>query len=199
MNGLPYLKIRPYTDAEWGKLWMVVLTSDNYQDPKGLDYAHTDKDNWYDNIKNLEHNPRANLFYEFGDYKGAHDPFLFDVNNVVNHDALELEPSDDIKSITGKYCNHASVNASPANVQAMTSQMIPDRADYEKQQSFFAFQPADTVRRTYEQTTQHYQKLESGSILHQTGSRIQRNFFTTSVTGSHLFGVLAPIYLGNVR
>ena len=37
----------------------------------------------------------------------------------------------------------------------------------EKQRKFFAFQPADIVRKTYERTTQHYRKLESGSTLHK--------------------------------
>ena len=83
MNGLPYIKLRPYTDGEWKKLPMVVLTSDEEWDPKVLDYTHSDKDNWCDDIKTLEQNPHANLFDEFGEYKRVHDPFSVNTNNIV--------------------------------------------------------------------------------------------------------------------
>ena len=53
INGLPYLKIRPYTDSELKKLPMVVVTSDDCWDTMVLDYRYSDKDNWHDDIKFL--------------------------------------------------------------------------------------------------------------------------------------------------
>ena len=105
---------------------MVVVTSDNEWDPTVLDYAQTNKDNWYTNVKNLEQNPHANLFDEFGDYKGVHDPFSIDANNVVFHDALEYEPPDDMNLIIDRCCNQSLVDAYPSNVQAHTLQVLPD-------------------------------------------------------------------------
>ena len=67
INGLPYSKIRPYTDSELKKLPMIVVTLDDCWDPKVLDYRHSDKDNWHDDIKLLEQNPHAKLFDEFGE------------------------------------------------------------------------------------------------------------------------------------
>ena len=40
--------------------------------------------------------------------------------------------------------------------------------------------------------------VEQSTNEEGTSSRIKWDFFTTSVTGSHLFGLLAPVYLGNM-
>ena len=66
-NGLPYIKIRPYTSKEWDTLPHVILTSDVDWDPSVLDYQHTDKDDWYEAVQELESNPHADLFNEFGE------------------------------------------------------------------------------------------------------------------------------------
>jgi hypothetical protein len=67
-DGLPYLGMRPYTDAEFDSLPHVILTSDVDWDPQILDFDVDDDDEWYDAISdNVDH---SELFDVFGDYKG---------------------------------------------------------------------------------------------------------------------------------
>ena len=49
VNGLPYIRMRPYTDEEFRTLPHLHLTSDRDWDPSILDY--TVPDDWYDNQK----------------------------------------------------------------------------------------------------------------------------------------------------
>jgi hypothetical protein len=67
-DGLPYLGMRPYTDAEYDSLRHVILTSDVDWDPRVLDFDIDDNNDWYDAISdNMNH---SDLFDVFGNYKG---------------------------------------------------------------------------------------------------------------------------------
>jgi hypothetical protein len=46
-SGLPYVKIRPYTNEEWDSLPHVVLTRDGNRNPSVLDHSLTDNEQWY--------------------------------------------------------------------------------------------------------------------------------------------------------
>jgi hypothetical protein len=50
VSGLPYLKMRPFTDSEWHTLPHVILTSDADWDPSVLDQLISDTDDWYNSI-----------------------------------------------------------------------------------------------------------------------------------------------------
>jgi hypothetical protein len=67
-HGLPYVKMRPCTDAEWDTLPHVICTSDTDWDPTILDHTLNDDDDWYDAIEDLEEDPSTNLFDEYGNY-----------------------------------------------------------------------------------------------------------------------------------
>ena len=56
-NGLPRLKIRPYTDREWNTLPQVILTSPMEWDPTVLDYEYNT--NWFGTIKRLKGMPQV--------------------------------------------------------------------------------------------------------------------------------------------
>ena len=88
-NGLARLDIRPYTDHEWDTLPHVILTSEEDWDPTVLDFEH-DEDDWYDAVSELEGNPHANLFDEFGNYRRR-----VLVQELQFLDAYELEQHDD--------------------------------------------------------------------------------------------------------
>ena len=68
-DGLPYLRMRPFTDREWDELPHVILTSDQDWDPSVLDHSFDDDDDWFDSISDLEADPTTNLFDEFGNYR----------------------------------------------------------------------------------------------------------------------------------
>ena len=49
-NALPRMKLRPYTDKEWGELPHVILTSEEDWDPSTMDLDVQDDELWYDSI-----------------------------------------------------------------------------------------------------------------------------------------------------
>jgi hypothetical protein len=67
-HGLPYVKMRPYTDVEWETLPHVIWTGDTDWDPTVLDHTLDDDEAWYDAVKDLEDDPSTNLFEEYGQY-----------------------------------------------------------------------------------------------------------------------------------
>ena len=48
INGLAYMKIRPYTDKEYKEPNHVIMTSDMDWDPSILDKHLTDEEDWFD-------------------------------------------------------------------------------------------------------------------------------------------------------
>ena len=84
IDGLPYIKMRPYTDAEWDDLPHVILTSDMDWDPSILDHTIDDDEHWYDAICDLEQRPYTSMFDHEGNYLGR-----------VTVQAAAVSPSDD--------------------------------------------------------------------------------------------------------
>jgi hypothetical protein len=70
-NGLPYMSMRPYTDAEWETLPHVILTSDVEWDPRALDYDPVVQDeDWVDTLRQYaKPSPHDELFCDEGDYR----------------------------------------------------------------------------------------------------------------------------------
>jgi hypothetical protein len=104
MNGLPYVPLRPYTDAEWDIPPQVIWTSDAVWDPTVLDHKVDNDPDWFDAISELESNPFHNLFDEHGNYHkrvlvqtaetGTVD--CFDTFTPTFFDALTELRSDDV-------------------------------------------------------------------------------------------------------
>jgi len=68
VQGLPRMTIHPFTDQEWEDLPHVILTSELDWDPRQLDIALEDDDQWFDAVSDIEGDPFTNLFDEFGNY-----------------------------------------------------------------------------------------------------------------------------------
>jgi hypothetical protein len=68
VSGLPYVTMRPYTDAKWETLPHVIWTGDIDWDPSVLDLTLDDDQNWFDAISDLKVQPFTSLFDKFGDY-----------------------------------------------------------------------------------------------------------------------------------
>jgi hypothetical protein len=64
---LPYMKIRPFTNQEWGTLPHVILTSDDTWNPSILDNELDNDEQWFDTISDLPDN--ESLFDECGNYR----------------------------------------------------------------------------------------------------------------------------------
>ena len=69
INGLPYLNMQKHTDKEWEELPHVVLTGEGNWDPTILDNVISDRDDWVNNIKDLDSGLINTPFDEFGNYR----------------------------------------------------------------------------------------------------------------------------------
>ena len=69
INGLPYMKMHPHTDKEWEDLPHVVLTGSDTWNPTHLDNILTDKEDWYNTLKDLDDGLIQTPFDEFGNYR----------------------------------------------------------------------------------------------------------------------------------
>ncbi len=67
-DGLPYIALHPFTDAEWDSLLHVILTGDTDWDPSVLDIDLDEEEAWFDAITNLPQSKSPSAFDEFGDY-----------------------------------------------------------------------------------------------------------------------------------
>jgi hypothetical protein len=68
INGLPYIKMRPNTAKEYKELPHVILTGGTPWNPTVLDNVISDKEDWYNNIKDLHDGLIKTPFDEYGNY-----------------------------------------------------------------------------------------------------------------------------------
>jgi hypothetical protein len=69
VSGLPFLKMRPFTDSEWHTLPHVILTSDADWDPSVLDQLISETDDWYNSIPDKVGAQDRTPFDAFGDLR----------------------------------------------------------------------------------------------------------------------------------
>ena len=167
-RGLPYIKMRPFTDEEFEELPHVVLTSEDDWDPTSLDSVISDDPNWYE----AEPSPPLPdpMYDEFGEFRGR---VLINQHEWQIHyfDALDKKPSSDddefhdaleqfaddpdsvidlvvYRANRARYiCDHETVEAAPKFV--MTSE-----PDYGQLRPRLGWLSIDTIKKTFERTTQ---------------------------------------------
>ena len=95
INGLVYMRMRPYTDDEYRKYPKVILTQNVPWDPRTMDEQVPDK--WYEQekkeLKLIENSP----YDEHGDYKQRKPMDDADSNDDEGHDELESMPRNTIE------------------------------------------------------------------------------------------------------
>jgi hypothetical protein len=82
IGGLPYLKMRPYTDAEFDSLPHVILSSDVPWNVGILDCTLSDKQDWYNNTTNWSKGLLDSLFDLEGNYKKLSDPINVNIHDL---------------------------------------------------------------------------------------------------------------------
>ena len=162
-GGLPYISMRPYANEEWEKLPHVFLTSPKKWDPSVLDFELEDDTEWFDAISSVEENPHTNLFDCQGNYrkryKAGHptdeptdEPMYFDAQ-------AHIESSGE---------NGETVYAAyPTERVASTKDpptVTPADHDYKALRPNFAYLPEETIKKTFENTTQ-YGTIPQSEIL----------------------------------
>jgi hypothetical protein len=160
--------MRPFTDEEFEELPHIIWTSEDDWDPTSLDSVISNDPNWYE----AEPSPPLPdpMYDEYGEFRGhvlinQHEwqVHYFDAldtkpgpDNDEFHDALE-QFADDPDSVIdlvvyranrARYiCDHETVEAAPKFV--MTSE-----PDYGQLRPCFGWLPIDTIKKTFEHTTQ---------------------------------------------
>jgi Reverse transcriptase (RNA-dependent DNA polymerase) len=185
-NGLARLKIRPYTDEEFDKLPHVFLTSESLWDPSVMDDDPLDKAQWYDAIEGLD-DPNSPRFDEFGNYRHRvtvqYAAYFHrhcstesnDIEDVIDHCVYDAQSSSDntIEPIVfyDAY-EHQLDDAEHFDPETFSLKLDPRTVahkppDYSLLRPFFGWFSTDTIKQTFEHTTQ-YARLPSGTLLKRT-------------------------------
>jgi hypothetical protein len=70
INGLPYMKMKPPSDADLRDLPHMIMPSGAKWDPTKFDLTLSDKEDWYNTICELEEGKIKNAFDKYGRYLG---------------------------------------------------------------------------------------------------------------------------------
>jgi hypothetical protein len=138
-SGLPYVKMRPYTDEEWDSLPHVILTGDGDWNPSVLDHSLTDDEHWYDAVSDFPDAMDGNPFDAEGNYRNLHVFDLFSTDSILdNHIIPDL----------------------PWLYQAHEHQIIENEQDFAQLRPNFAWLPENVVK----DTTQ-YARMPMSTVL----------------------------------
>ena len=84
INGLPYLKMRPYTDEEFKMYPHVIMTSDHPWRYNALDFTISDKEEWYQKISDWS-NGMTDLPLDLeGNYKLGGEPINLNIHEILD-------------------------------------------------------------------------------------------------------------------
>lgn len=164
-NGLPYLKCRVPTPHEVASLPHLIMTSDIDWDPTTYDNVISDLQMFYDAAADEVHRSH---FDDHGNYRhrtvATHtihgEPEFFDVYEYPDY----VDVVDDLID-----ANHPEVVHDIYEIHAVEAS--PTLQDYELLKPFFAWAPADTIKRTLSVTTQYARGRVSEDIRQHWKSR----------------------------
>jgi hypothetical protein len=135
INGLPYMKMVPYTDKEWKELPHVVLTNGAEWDPTVLDNTLSDKDDWYNIVKEPDDGFMDTPFDRFGKYK--HREPTEAVNVIPELDETEEYQDLEVSLVecfrAASNLNQVYINDAETAISASPEvEVKPTETDYEK-------------------------------------------------------------------
>ena len=145
-NGLPYLKMRPYTDVEWDELPHIILTSDTVWDPSIMDHRIDNIQEWANQQDEPPPLTMAN-FDEFGNYRRR---------TIQEHYQPRAEKMIPLEVHEGQ------------RVSGGGKSTTKSEEDYELLRKYFLMASADTIERTYKATTQYGRDDVSSMTLQKT-------------------------------
>ncbi len=160
-NGLPRVKMKPFTDTEWEELPHVVVTSDMPWDPSVLDLNQTEDDEWYDALPDLpdgEHHPN---FTPTGEYK--HRTVTTSETNQVSHQDLaefmDAQDGEDLLEDAVERIVLANIHEHQIEEHDVT---VRER-DWSTLQPLFAWASVDRIKETFNRTTQ-FARIPAGRL-----------------------------------
>jgi hypothetical protein len=164
-NGLPYLRCRKPTDAELSSLPHIIMTSDVYWDLKQYDLTFNEIKQFHDtSMVDYEHEH----FDQYGEYQHR---------TVANHDiTMEEELLDameylDVPDIVDDIIDSIYPNSVRNTYAVHLNNVKPAPPNFELLRPLFGWTPADTVKRTFELTTQFARGRVSDTLKQHWRSR----------------------------
>ena len=167
-RGLPYIKMRPFTDEEFDELPHVVWTSEDDWDPTSLDSVISDDPNWYESEPSL---PFPDPMYdEYGEFRGRvlinqreWQVNYFDALDGKQaadedefHDAFEQfeNDPDSVIDLVVYRANRARYVCDAETVEAAPKFIKTSEPDYGQLRPRFGWMSRDIIKKTFEATTQ---------------------------------------------
>jgi hypothetical protein len=193
-NGLPYITMRPYTDKEWNDLPHVLLTADTEWDPTVLDHDLDENDQWFDALSDIPEGTSDTLFDERGDYRHC---------TIVNHAIT----SDHEMKNNIELENHI-IPTDHFLLEAYERSITSKEPDYEALRPNFAWQSTETVKSTFNATTQyahipmsthlrkHYKSPNPAMNVHRRDEDIATDTVFSDTPAIDDGSMCAQIYIG---
>ena len=197
INGLPYIKMDPHTDDEYATLPHVILTSGNDWDPRRLDFTLSDREDWFDLMKEKDpglYKSPFDINGEFIDRKRppALTPVVPDpdeeiaaLDDKVEDDCIDVNLHDiELEDVYFRACFHEASNLNLIYISYSTEveediaeegiESLPPIEvkkkpfDYLKYRPYFLHVPIEKIRKTFQVTTQFATNVTSGPHIQQT-------------------------------
>jgi hypothetical protein len=148
-DGLACLNIRQHTDHEYETLPRVFLTSKVEWDLTVLDHEFTDESQWVEDKPEIIDLISASAYNEFGQYRHRVEVnkhvyiSSFDSDNITDHIN---------QCVVNAHSTEVEPDPSTINVPKTINKKSPD---YNNLLYFFGWLDADTIKNTFEHTTQY--------------------------------------------
>ena len=180
INGLPYMKMVPNTDDEWDTLPHIILTSGDDWNTTVLDNTLTDREDWYNTVKDIHDGLIDTPFDEYGEYRHRQPTTTPRIDRPepapeAFQDTI-LPPADtddtDLRQVflVASDLNNLPPTAEPEILIESPGERVvkPLKIDYQKWRPYLLHVPIEKVRQTFKNTTQHATNVVSGRIIRQT-------------------------------
>lgn len=149
------MKMQPHTDKELKDLPHVILTSGAPWDPTVLDNTISDKNDWYNTVKDYEEEFINSPFDEFGNYRNR-EPIAGPAEGHADGTVAELRACfHQLLHVNDRYIiDEHNVKLSPIN--------------YESYRPYFLGVSTEKVKKTFENTTEWATNVIAGGKIRNT-------------------------------
>ena len=171
-NGLPYLKMRPYTNKEYEQLPHVIMTSDEEWNPRIFDNEIDPNSSQYQQANPVNRKLLPHEDYDiYGEYIGVNQteqgvPQTDQCNDLdfwVDHDDY-LHSEAIARCIYGSNRMNQTDQTLVEDIQTYRSEVrsgqaprthIPTEHDFERMKPYFAWVPTKLIKHTFKNSTQY--------------------------------------------
>jgi hypothetical protein len=185
INGLPYMRMETHTDKEFDELPHLFLTSAERWNPTILDNTISNREDWYNLVKEDTDMPPKSAFDEKGCFKNRVMPkpqqeppeiadHYLDASKVDGQEKQKVSMREAANIILDLNANHLCYNGETVSSFECSStgmtgvESNPSKVDYARYKPYFLNVPEEKIRRTFENTTQMATNVIAGAHIKQT-------------------------------